>query len=203
MIIYKATNTVNGKVYIGQTKRPLAIRIRDHRHNRHGHGILHSAIRKYGIDAFTFDVIDTAGSKPELDLKEIKWIAHYDCKAPNGYNLSDGGKGNPGYRLSEEARAKIRARAIGRVWSKESKHPGGRPCGVRMPCGWGCNAMLTAREIRNHFVTCPKRPKPFAAQEAFMASIPKHSAYVGGQPVTARPAGDILSALRRLGTLER
>lgn len=39
-------------------------------------------------------------------------------------------------------------------------HPpwGHRPPGVRMPCGWGCGANLTAREIRTHFTICPKRP---------------------------------------------
>jgi hypothetical protein len=39
------------------------------------------------------------------------------------------------------------------------KHPGGRPRGVEMPCGWGCGAKLTAREMRAHFTACPKRPK--------------------------------------------
>jgi len=38
------------------------------------------------------------------------------------------------------------------------KHPGGRPCGVTMPCGWGCGRRLTAREMREHFTTCPNRP---------------------------------------------
>lgn len=43
--------------------------------------------------------------------------------------------------------------------SNGGKHPGGRPRGVTMPCGW-CGAKLTAREMREHFTTCPKRPKP-------------------------------------------
>lgn len=38
------------------------------------------------------------------------------------------------------------------------KHPGGRPAGVAMPCGW-CGEPLTASKIRKHFVNCPKRPK--------------------------------------------
>lgn len=41
----------------------------------------------------------------------------------------------------------------------QSKHPGGRPRGVTMPCGWGCGAHLTAREIRVHFTSCIKRPE--------------------------------------------
>lgn len=40
-------------------------------------------------------------------------------------------------------------------------HPpwGTRPRGVEMPCGWGCGANLTAREMRNHFTTCPNKPE--------------------------------------------
>jgi hypothetical protein len=45
------------------------------------------------------------------------------------------------------------------------KHPGGRPRGVEMPCGWGCGTQLTAREMRKHFTTCPRRPT--AMQAAF------------------------------------
>ena len=39
------------------------------------------------------------------------------------------------------------------------KHAGGRPPGVTMPCGWGCGKTLTASQLREHFTTCPKRPK--------------------------------------------
>ncbi len=40
------------------------------------------------------------------------------------------------------------------------KHPGGRPQGVTMPCGWGCGARLTARTMREHFTSCPAKPVP-------------------------------------------
>ena len=43
------------------------------------------------------------------------------------------------------------------------KHPGGRPRGVTMPCGWNCGKRLTAREMRVHFTECPKRPAKAAA----------------------------------------
>ncbi len=38
------------------------------------------------------------------------------------------------------------------------RHAGGRPRGATMPCGWGCGAVLTAREMREHFTDCPKKP---------------------------------------------
>jgi hypothetical protein len=41
----------------------------------------------------------------------------------------------------------------------KAKHPGGRPRGPEMPCGWGCGANLTATQMREHFTTCPKRPQ--------------------------------------------
>ena len=47
------------------------------------------------------------------------------------------------------------------------KYPGaGRPRGTEMPCGWGCGARLTAREIRKHFTICPNKPRPVATLEA-------------------------------------
>jgi hypothetical protein len=81
--------------------------------------------------------------------------------------------------------------------------------------------MLTAREIRNHFVTCPKRPQPLLQSKGYetvylpptdgetarfqreLSSIPATTYNPPGQPATRKPAGDVLSALRRLGTLER
>ncbi len=45
---------------------------------------------------------------------------------------------------------------------KSEKHTGGRPSGPRMPCGWKCGAQLTAREIREHFTSCPRRPADVA-----------------------------------------
>ena len=68
MIIYKITNKINGKVYIGQTIRSLEIRKRGHIQcaeqgmNRH----LYNAMRKYGIENFEFEEMCKANSKSEL-----------------------------------------------------------------------------------------------------------------------------------------
>lgn len=91
MIIYKITNKINGKVYIGQTVRPLNVRIKQHLVR--GESLVSKAIKKYGIDKFIIEQIDRAKSKPELDRKERYWIGVYDCVAPNGYNLTSGGEG--------------------------------------------------------------------------------------------------------------
>lgn len=88
MIIYKITNKLNGKVYIGQTTRSLAARIYEHIHN---HSRVGKDIVKYGRDNFDISVIDNAKTKEELDDLEIFWIAWYNS-TQNGYNILRGGK---------------------------------------------------------------------------------------------------------------
>jgi len=103
MIIYKIVNNINGKVYVGQTIQPLNKRISYHVwQNRLP---IQKALNKYGIQSFTISIIDSADSKDVLDEKEKYWIKFLDCRAPNGYNLTDGGEGlkNP----TEKIRRKI------------------------------------------------------------------------------------------------
>tara|TARA_Y100000287_G_C14147055_1_gene317671 strand:- start:117 stop:914 length:798 start_codon:yes stop_codon:yes gene_type:complete len=106
--IYKITNTVNNKMYVGQTRshrlnrgkyRPFGYlgRFRDHisesRNNKQCCSrYLNHAFRKYGIDNFTCDLIETC-KVDDLDTAEQKYILDYNTKYPNGYNLTNGGKG--------------------------------------------------------------------------------------------------------------
>lgn len=94
-IIYKATNKINGKIYIGQTIKTLEERIYMHYYRAdnsleitHTHFI--NAIRKYGKNNFSWEIIDTAETQEELDKKEIKWIQKYNS-IKNGYNIQKGG----------------------------------------------------------------------------------------------------------------
>lgn len=105
MIIYKATNKVNGKIYIGQTVRPLDERIGEHK--RHCNTVLGKAIAKYGIDNIYFETIDHAESIEELNEKERYWIKFYDCLEPKGYNLCYGGDNTLGYHHRESAKRKM------------------------------------------------------------------------------------------------
>lgn len=97
MIVYKITNLINGKVYIGQTVRSLEERYRGHiqRANKGYMGKLYPAMRKYGIDNFKPEVIEEIDeslpdAKQLLNEREIYWIAKYDS-ANNGYNITLGG----------------------------------------------------------------------------------------------------------------
>ena len=87
MQIYKITNRLNSKIYIGKdtTSNP----------NYYGSGaILNHAIKKYGIENFTKEIIDTAETKADLAEKEKYWISF--CNSTDkeiGYNISRGGDG--------------------------------------------------------------------------------------------------------------
>lgn len=78
MIIYKATNKINNKVYIGQTVRSLEVRMSEHK--RHNYTAFDKAINKYGLENFDVEVIDTAKDINELNEKEIYWIKYYNLK---------------------------------------------------------------------------------------------------------------------------
>lgn len=108
MIIYKVTNIVNKKIYIGQTIHNLKKRKRQHE-NAHkynnNHGIFDKAINKYGKENFLWEIIDTASSLDELNKKEEFYIKTYDSiNIDIGYNLKYGGNN---HLLSENIRKKI------------------------------------------------------------------------------------------------
>lgn len=94
MYIYKITNKVNGKIYIGQTTQSTKPKRRwlSHLSNaRRGvKSPLYNAMRKYGQENFEHEIIDGANSDTELNYKEIHYIHKYNCISPNGYNLKLG-----------------------------------------------------------------------------------------------------------------
>ena len=94
IIIYKITNKINGKIYIGQTIQKLNRRVSDHVAKSKKCGkktVFASAIKKYGIENFDITVIDKAETRAELNEKEILHIANFNSLYPNGYNLDKGG----------------------------------------------------------------------------------------------------------------
>lgn len=98
MIIYKITNTINGKVYIGQTKKSLDDRWKSHmnryRNNCDYH--LYESMRKYGVENFTVEEIDSANNEDDLNYKEMYWISFYNSNSSEfGYNSTPGGESNP------------------------------------------------------------------------------------------------------------
>jgi group I intron endonuclease len=122
-IIYKITNKVDGKSYIGQTTRALARRWGGHKRaaKKGGTYRLHRAINKYGPDAFTVEVIAESW-QPFLDALEIFFIRLYNTRSQWGYNLTDGGGGNKGHSHSLETKARMSEAMKGNTWNKGKTH---------------------------------------------------------------------------------
>jgi group I intron endonuclease len=101
MIIYKITNKVNKKVYIGKTVRTITRRFNTHK-NRCVKGdkkYLYNAMRYYGINNFIIETIDIANDIQELNTKEIFWIKKLQSNNKlYGYNQTNGGDGGDTWR---------------------------------------------------------------------------------------------------------
>jgi len=107
MYVYKTTNLINYKIYIGVHKSK--------RKNYLGSGkILKLAIKKYGRDNFKSEIIEHCESEEEMFSREKYWIKEYDSQNRLiGYNITDGGLGGVGCKhlfgkkLSEEHKKKV------------------------------------------------------------------------------------------------
>lgn len=99
--IYKITNTLNKKCYIGQTRTPINKRWNNHRfictdiNNKAYNYPLYKAFRKYSIDNFKWEILEEIeGNIEEVIIKlnnlEIYYISKYDS-FNNGYNQNKGG----------------------------------------------------------------------------------------------------------------
>ena len=113
MIIYKTTNTINSKIYIGQDTKNNSKYL--------GSGILlKKAIKKYGKEIFIKEILEKCIDKNMLDEREKYWIQHYDSRNPNiGYNIAYGGEGVIGLKHSDETKEKISKIHKGKKLSKK------------------------------------------------------------------------------------
>jgi group I intron endonuclease len=108
--LYVATNQVTGKQYVGVATNPKQ-RWVEHRCG-HGSKVLRSAVLKYGRDKIQFQVW-CSGAKDTMHAMECVFIKLLHTKAPNGYNLTDGGEGSTGWKPGEETRRRMSARSNG------------------------------------------------------------------------------------------
>ncbi|MFA6018562.1 MAG: NUMOD3 domain-containing DNA-binding protein [Patescibacteria group bacterium] len=124
MYLYKITNVLNMKVYVGQTY--------DFAQRKAGHVYaskdvsnerpLYRSMRKHGTENFLFEVIEEC-TDDQVDDREKFWIAHYDSRNPEkGYNLDPGGRGCSveGRRRLSDA-LKGNTHCVGRVLSTETR----------------------------------------------------------------------------------
>lgn len=90
-IIYKITNKINGKIYIGETTSSLEQRWKDHcrdgKNGSHNKSVLHDAMHKYGIDNFSIEQIDEVPDEQRFE-KETEYIIKYQSLiSQRGYNI--------------------------------------------------------------------------------------------------------------------
>lgn len=94
--LYRITNGINGKMYIGRTVNPNK---RWKAHQRDSQRIIkpqyiHRAMEKYGIVNFTFEVIAQSLTQDDANWTEEQLIKQYDSRNHDkGYNLAPGGIG--------------------------------------------------------------------------------------------------------------
>jgi group I intron endonuclease len=95
MIIYKATNTITNKSYIGQTIQGLHKRRYYHERNYDGEkSYFQLSIQKYGKENFQWEILCECSTSDEMNEKEMYYIREHNTIRPFGYNLTLGGEGS-------------------------------------------------------------------------------------------------------------
>ena len=117
--IYLLKNNLNNKIYIGQT---WAERLEDRMGKDGGQyknsTYIYNAIKKYGAENFSYDLLAEVYSQNEADLLEDGYIVEYNSRNNRiGYNLRSGGSCG---KHSEETKEKIRQAILNKVWSEEA-----------------------------------------------------------------------------------
>ena len=120
--IYKITNTLNNKIYIGQTIKTVQKRFTQHKNNSNkeyfSQIVLYKAFNKYGIENFICEEIEEVPND-KLDERERYWINYYDSYF-NGYNSTLGGRATQLYNwdvddIIEKYLSLKSARAVAKV----------------------------------------------------------------------------------------
>ena len=127
--IYKITNKINGKIYIGKHST-------DNLNDGYmGSGVvLRQAIKKYGVENFTKDILEFCDKEVELNDLEKHYIDKYKSTDKSiGYNLTSGGDGTLGFtswlkgkHLSDEIKKKLSEAKKGKHYIKMSEAKKGR-----------------------------------------------------------------------------
>jgi len=140
MLVYLATNSVNGMQYVGAA---LCLNKRKSAHMsaaRRGRGSkdsLQEAIRVYGEDNFIFSVLDTAEDRKDLSKKEHQWIDKLNTVHPNGYNLLRGNYSTDLKNSGKYVSVKVEGRTFPTI-NAAAKHYGVSVSGFRnrLQRGW-------------------------------------------------------------------
>jgi group I intron endonuclease len=120
MIIYKTTNLINNKIYVGKYQGDRTDYI--------GSGTyLKRAIKKYGKENFKREILEYCETSELLCEREKFWIKELNSMVPNGYNVCRGGQGGTGGDRftnnpnKEQIRKRMSDRNKGKKWPKSDK----------------------------------------------------------------------------------
>lgn len=100
--IYKLTNVINGLGYVGMTKN-FKRRMWEHRKLHNANTRISKAIAEYGWDNFKQEILEICDVSIASGREKF-WIDRLETKAPNGYNMTDGGEGTKGHVQPPEHR---------------------------------------------------------------------------------------------------
>lgn len=142
--IYKYTNSVNGKVYIGQTSKSMEERAQSNGRNYRECRRFYAAIKKYSWSSFVPEILEIVETVEEANKREIYYIDLYNSTDERyGYNLAFGGDNK---EMMPETKAIISTKAkeryvdktknpmYGRVHSEETrKKQSAKKCGENNP----------------------------------------------------------------------
>ena len=137
--LYTITDTLNSKVYVGQTVRPQKRWSQHKTYAKRNKPVqyIHRAMAKYGVDNFVFEIIVTCKSVDDANELETALIKQYDSRnKERGYNIAPGGETpwnlglpkelNPltGIPRTDEVKKKISENSVGKImppWTDERK----------------------------------------------------------------------------------
>lgn len=128
--IYKITNLVNGKCYVGQSVNPSSRKAR-HFGTRCDNRHLKASIRKYTETMFNWEILEDGLTQEQVDEREKYWIAHFDSMDPNGYNIMAGGQ---------------QSRLVGKRSPRKGKKG---PPSPRKGISWGSHTEEAKQKIRD------------------------------------------------------
>lgn len=117
--VYVITNSLTNKKYVGKTKDPKR-RWRMHQNLDGKCKVLYEAIKKYGVENFSFEINKEFLCEKESYAYEKQLIIDLKTKCPDGYNITDGGYGIYGVKKTKEHIDKVAKAHTGMKRSKET-----------------------------------------------------------------------------------
>ena len=123
MIIYKATNKINNKCYIGQTIKSLKIRSCEHinQSKKQDNYYFHNSLNKYGSENFIWEILEECDNREKMNEREKFYINFFNSFGEKGYNLNEGGGGNIGLKMSNETKIKMSNSRKGKICGDETR----------------------------------------------------------------------------------